>query len=110
MGFVILAAMVGPAPGQGTVIFNNRTPTGDARITRVDGTGAGAGITAQLFLVGSGGSLTPLLPTTTFRTTPAAATYFVNEVMVTIPGVPAGSPATLRMRAWEGPSYEGTFA
>lgn len=56
--------------GQGTVIFNNRTPTGDAHVSGPDGKGAGAGFTAQLFLVSSSGVLTPLFPTTTFRTTP----------------------------------------
>lgn len=92
--------------GQGTINFNNRTPTGDARVTRQDGTGAGAGVTAQLFLVGAGGSLTPLAGTTTFRTTPAAATFFVNAIDVVVPGIAAGSSATVRMRAWEGASYD----
>ena len=91
---------------QGTVIFNNRVGTVDAKISRADGTGAGAGVTAQLFLVGAGGALTPLTPTTTFRTTSAAAAFYLNQVSVTVPGVPAGSPATFRIRAWEGASYD----
>lgn len=80
---------------QGTISFNNRTPTGDARVTRPDGTGAGAGITAALY---SGATM--LTPTTTFRTS-AAAAFFVNAVEVTVPGVPAGGSAPIRMRAWE---------
>ncbi|MGZ8940075.1 MAG: PEP-CTERM sorting domain-containing protein [Limisphaerales bacterium] len=85
---------------QGTVFFNNRTSTGDARFTRPDGTGLGAGYTAQLYLV-NGSVLTPLTPTTTFRTTSAAAAFFVNAVDVVVPGVPAGSPATFRVRIFE---------
>jgi hypothetical protein len=42
--------------GQGTILFNNRvTPQVDAPVSRPDGTGAGAGVNAQLFLV-TGGS------------------------------------------------------
>jgi len=101
---VTLAAVLVSAStfAQGTILFNNRTPSGDARVFRPGGTeGAGAGITAGLFLV-SGGTAT-LIPgsTTTFRTTPAAATFFVNPIQVTVQGVPVGGSATVRMRAWE---------
>jgi hypothetical protein len=101
---VTLAAVLVSASAfaQGTVIFNNRPSTGDAKVSRPDGSGAGAGITAQLFLVGSGGALTALTPTTTFRTTSAAAAYFVNAITdFAVPGVAAGSPATLRLRAYD---------
>jgi len=81
---------------QGTVAFNNRPPSGDARVSRSDGTGAGAGYTAGLY---AGNTL--LTPTTTFRTTSAAAAYFVTAVDVAVPGSPGGGSATLRMRAWE---------
>jgi len=97
---------------QGTLIFNNRTQTGDAPVTRPGGAGAGAGITAQLYLV-SGGTLTPLTPTTTFRTTSAAAAFFVTEINpFTITGILPGQPATVRMRAWEtaAGSYEASIA
>ena len=87
---------------QGSLIFNNRTQTGDAPVTRPNGLGAGAGITAQLYLVGAGGALTPLTPTTTFRTTSAAAAFFVTEINpFTITGILPGQTATVRMRAWE---------
>ena len=97
--------------GQGTVFFNNRPSTGDARVSRQDGTGAGAGITAQLFLV-NGSTLTPLTPTTTFRDTSAAAAFFVNALDLAVPGIPAGSPATLRMRAYStsAGSYDAALA
>jgi hypothetical protein len=92
--------------GQGSVIFNNRVGTVDAPIRRPDGTGAGAGVTAQLYLVGAGGALTALTPTSTFRTTSAAAAFYLNQVTVTVPGIAPGNPGTFRIRAWEGASYD----
>ena len=108
---VTLAAMLVTvsAFGQGTVIFNTRIGTVDAPFRRPDGTGAGAGVTAQLYLVGAGGALTALTPTTTFRTTSAAAAFYINQVTVIVPGIAAGNPATFRMRAWEGASYDTAF-
>src|SRR5688572_24128718 len=89
--------------GQGTIYFNNRAlPYVDAPVSRPDGTGAGANVTAQLFLVGGAGELFPLFPTTTFRTSSPATTYYVNAVNITVPGVGPLQPATVRMRAWEG--------
>jgi len=111
---VTLAAVLVSAStfAQGTILFNNRQPSGDARVTRPDGTGAGAGITAQLFLVGAGGALTAIPGTTTFRETPAAATFFVNPITVTVPGVAVGGSATVRMRAWatSAGSYDAAVA
>jgi hypothetical protein len=98
---------------QGQIIFNNRTPSGDAPVSRPDGTGAGAGITAQLYLVGAGGALTPLTPTTTFRTTSAAAAFFVTDINpFTVQGVLPGQSATFRFVAWEtsAGSYENAVA
>jgi hypothetical protein len=90
---------------QGTVFFNNRTSAGDVRIFAPDGvSGAGtaaASVSAQLFLVpAGGGALVPLSPATTFRTS-AAASFFVNPVDVTVPGIAAGESATLIIRAWD---------
>jgi len=97
------------AYGQGAVVFNNRvTGVVDARVVMPDGSGAGAGITAQLFGGPAGtakDALTALTPTTTFRTTSAAAQGYVNSVDVTVPGVAAGSQATLVMRAFQGADY-----
>lgn len=108
---IALAALVVTvsAYGQGAVVFNNRvTGVVDARVLNVDGTGAGAGVTAQLFGGPAGtavGALTALTPTTTFRTTSAAAQGYVNSVDVTVPGVAAGAQATLVMRAFEGADF-----
>jgi hypothetical protein len=91
--------------GQGTILFNNRvTPQVDAPVSRPDGTGAGAGVNAQLFLVTGGSTYTALSPATTFRTTSAAAAFYVQQpaAAVTVPGVAAGQSATIVMRAWEG--------
>ncbi|MDX1953025.1 MAG: PEP-CTERM sorting domain-containing protein [Verrucomicrobiota bacterium] len=99
--------------GQGSVFFSTRdTAAGiDAKVVRAAGTvgaGLGAGgtvgpaITAQLFLVGAGGSLTPLTPATTFRTTGSAANHFyINATDVVVPGIAAGQSATFRFRAYE---------
>ena len=98
---------------QGQIIFNNRTPSGDAPVSRPNGLGAGAGITAQLYLVGAGGALTPLTPTTTFRTTSAAAAFFVTDINpFAVQGVLPGQSATFRMVAWEttAGSYENAVA
>jgi hypothetical protein len=98
---------------QGTVIFNNRTQAGDAPISRPDGTGAGAGISAQLYLQTAPGVFTALTPATTFRTASAAAAFFVNEINpFTVQGVLPGQSATFQVRAWDttAGSYENAVA
>jgi len=106
--FLAVAALLlaSSAFAQGTVNFNNRTPAGDVRVTRPDGTGMGAGITAALYM-----GNTMLTPTTTFRTT-AASAFFVNPVEVAVPGVPPGGSVALSMRIWEtaAGSYEAAVA
>ena len=97
----------------GTLNFNNRTPTGDAPVMAPGGTGAGSlpGMVAQLYLVGASGVLTPLTPTTTFRTTSAAATFFINPINpFPVEGVRPGQPATVRMRVYQGTSFEDARA
>jgi hypothetical protein len=94
--------------GQGTILFNNRTGPIDAPVSRQDGTGAGAGVTAQLFL-SSGGTFTALTPSTTFRTTSAAAAFYVTQATVSVPGIAPGQSATVVMRAWEGASYDSAL-
>jgi len=97
---------------QGTLVFSNRQPTGDAPVSLPDGTGAGnlPDVVAQLYLVvGSGASrvLTPLTPTTTFRTTSPAAKFFLIPINpFAVDGVLPGQPATVRMRIHSGPSYD----
>ena len=48
---------------------------------------------------------------TTFREEPAIARYFVKPITVQVPGIPAGSPATVRMRMWNtsAGSYEAAI-
>ena len=106
--------------GQGTIYFNNlvtgATPPINAPVFGGDGlTPLGAyGGSAQLYLItGSGAAATyvPLLPPTTFRTTPAGAAqgYVVPVSSVTVPNIPAGQQATVVMRAWiGGPSWENS--
>jgi len=102
----LAALMVSVATyGQGQVNFNNRvTGVVDARVTFADGSGGvGAGYTAQLFGGPAGtpaGQLTALSPSTTFRTSSAAAQGYVNGVTVEVPGVASGNNATLVMRVF----------
>lgn len=94
---IALAAVLVTAASyaQGTVNFVNRVSGGvDAPIT-FNGTGPGPNFSAALYM---GGTMVPD-STTTFRSG-AGAAYLVSKV-VTIPGVPGGSPATLQIRAWE---------
>lgn len=96
---------------QGTVTFLNRSASAgiDARVLLADGTGVGAGFTAQLYggpASAQVGSLTPLFPTTTFRTLSAAAMGYVESVVVTVPGVPPLNDAKLIMRVFSGVSWE----
>ena len=68
---------------------------------------------ADLVLVGAGGVETPIASSlTTFQAPgPGAASVlerYVSPLVVSIPGSPAGSTVTLRMRAWE--TAAGSFA
>jgi len=63
-------------------------------------TGDTTGGQAQLFIVGPGGTLTALTPTTTFRT--GAAAPYTSAVNVDVPGSTPGGSATFRLRAWVG--------
>ena len=113
--FFSLMAMLFAATSlaQGTLIFNNRTQSGDAPIAFGNqGFGAFPGAMAQLYLVGPGGTLSPLTPATTFRTSSAAAMFFVTEINpFVIDGILPGQSATVRLRAWiGGPSYEAAVA
>src|SRR5262245_22544943 len=93
----VAAVMVSVAAfAQGQITFNNRVAgVVDARVTFAsDGTGVGAGYTAQLFggpENTAAGALTALNPTTTFRTSSAAAQGYVNGVVVDVPGIAPGN-------------------
>src|SRR5688500_15686208 len=109
--FAIVLSISGFA--QGTLVFNNRTATGDAPVRLPDGRGAGEfpGVVAQLFKVSAGGVLTPLTPTTTFRGSSPPASYFVNEISpFVVDGVLPGESITVRMRVYQGSSYDEAVA
>jgi len=95
---------------QGTFIFNNFDPAHgiDAKVVNLFTLqGLGAGFTAQMLLV-NGTSTTPLLPTTTFQTGAAAGYVNVPTDPITVPGIPAGSKATLRMLAFNGSAFSSS--
>jgi len=97
---VTLAAVLVSASAfaQGTVAFVNRTSQGDWRIALPDGTGPGGNpaIVADLFLADASGTAPTgtSLGQTTFRTSPAAAQFFLTENDITVQGVaPANTTA-----------------
>jgi len=115
---ILLAAVAGSLAPEAaaayparSIHFNNRLPWGDEKITLPDGTGPGAGFTAQMFRVQDDGSLQPLWPSTVFRSTSAPAAFFVEAVAVGFPDVLfeegnlAPVPIKLRVRAWEGADW-----
>ena len=109
---VALAAVLVTAAtyGQGQVNFQNFEALTDASrgVYRPGGTqGAGAGVTAGLFLVVNGALSATPLGTTTFFTDPGAE-FLYNPVDVTLPGNPGGTTVTLRVRAWD--TALGSFA
>jgi hypothetical protein len=107
---ITLAAVLVSAStfAQGTIKFNNRlTGQVDAPVsylTPATGVGSQAGAMAQLYLIPATGAPVALTPATTFRTTSAAAMFYVNEPTsgIIVPGVPAGSTANIQLRAWFG--------
>ena len=93
--------------GPGVVLFNNFVSTVvEAPVKRPDGSGAGAGVTAQLVWITPDGELQPLQPTTTFRTNSVETSYFVEPKVVFVKSVQPQEQVTLRMRAWLGPDFE----
>lgn len=100
------------AYAQGEVNFNNRvTGVVDAKVTFLDGLnagqGVGAGYTAQLFggaQTSNEGNLVALTPSTTFRTSSAAALGYVTGVAVAVPGVGSGLTGTIQMRVFDAAS------
>jgi len=106
----VAAIMVSVAAfAQGQITFNNRVSgVVDARVTFLNGPdagqGVGAGYTAQLFGGPDGTAataLTALSPSTTFRTSSAAAQGYVNGVTVTVPGIDSGAKASIQMRVFD---------
>jgi len=99
----VLASVSAFAQGQ-IVIKNNGLTDAAGNSYNAPVTGDTTGATAQLFLVGAGGALTPLTPTTTFRT--GAAAPYVTAVAVDVPGTTPGGSGTFRLRAFVGSSYD----
>ncbi len=117
--FAILLSAISAATAfaQGQVNFNNyvpgATPPVNAPVTHNElgwpGAGSIPGMKAQLFLVGAGNARTAVGDIATFRTSPAAAQYYINGITVVIPGIDVGGSATLVMRAWNGATYEASL-
>jgi hypothetical protein len=107
-------AIAASSYAQGVVAFRNRVAGQfDAPIVLASDATRGAGeipgMQAQLFLVGAGGALTALTPATTFAATTGAAAKYLSGKDVTIPGN-TGTPATLRLRVFNGATYESSTA
>ena len=95
------------AHGQGTIQFINRlSGVVDARLVLPDGTGAGEGWTAQLYVKRSGPGWYPLNPTVLFRTTSSNAKGYVNPTVILVPGLAGGEQATFIVRAYNGAYFQ----
>jgi hypothetical protein len=104
----LAAVMISVASyGQAQLNFSTRVAGAvDFPIFAPDGTTAAGllgNVSAQLYLV-DGATLTPLQPTTTFRTAAGGEAY-LSPVSVTIPGN-AGTPVQLVLRAFQGSNYD----
>jgi hypothetical protein len=107
---VLVASVSAMAQGNSAQIsINNRNLTdaqGNTYQAPIGGDTTGG--TAQLFLVGSGGTLTPLTPTTVFRT--GAASPYLSAQVVDVPGIAPGGSATFVLQAWVGGASYGDAA
>jgi len=103
---VLVASVSAMAQGTSAQIsINNRNLTdasGNTYQAPINGDTTGA--TAQLFLVGSGGALTALTPTTVFRI--GAAAPYVSAQVVDVPGVTPGTSAQFVLKAWIGSDFD----
>jgi len=102
--------------GQGQVNFANRLGAGGSILSVpvfLAGTqdGPGPDYSAQLFLVGTGGALTPLTPVSTFNKAGAGAAAIASQFWapqtITIPGHFAGENLNFQVQAWK--TAEGTY-
>ena len=93
--------------GTGAVVFGNLGGGVNAPVMYGDtGHGPGPDYTAQLFLQGANGSLTPLTPSTTFRAAGTGAQAVLDRYWTTVgsldtPGVAPGQNGTFVVRAWK---------
>ncbi len=97
---------------QGTIAFANYGPFGlDAKVTLLDGTGVGAGFTAQLYYGQPGTpvqSLQPLFPTTRFSSDPPEDRGYVLPLEIPVPGTQEGDRQTFVLRVYNGPAWEAS--
>jgi hypothetical protein len=96
---------------QGFVNFRTQYGAGgvDAPVSLPDGSPVGPAFRAQLLggpLGTAPGLLSPLLPTTVFRSESPTTSYYVVPVTVSAPNVPPGSEAVFIMRAFNAASWE----
>jgi hypothetical protein len=99
-----ILALTGSALGQGTVNFINFgiSPAFDGRVTTAAGEAAGDTYWGQLFAGADAGSLAAVGTPVQFsnNASTGAGTGIVNGGTVTIPGIAAGGPAAVQLRAW----------
>jgi hypothetical protein len=109
---VALMVSIAATYAQGQVNFNNKVAaTGvNARVLDALGNGAGADYAAGL-AISSGGALTYVPGSAaTFRTTPAAATGYINPLVVTVPGHDISSSVSLVMFGFKGAASDAAAA
>jgi len=109
---VALMISIAATYAQGQVNFNNKVSASGVNARVLDSTGAGAssGFAAGL-AISSGGALTYIPGTaTTFRTTPAAATGYINPIVATVPGHDVSSSVSLVMFGYLGAATDAGAA
>jgi hypothetical protein len=106
------ALILGMAAGypQGQVNFNNKVATSGINARVIDektGTGAVSPPDAAGLAVDAGGTLIYIPGSaTTFRSSPAAASGYINPLVVTVPGHDISASITLRMFGYVGPATD----
>jgi len=115
IGAIALMVSMGVTFAQGQFNFNNKVNASgvNARVLDLAGAGATSPTYSAGALLDSGGTLT-FLPgsATTFKSTPAAATGYINPLVVTVPGQLSKASVTVRMIGWMGDATDaaGTAA
>jgi hypothetical protein len=99
---------------QGSVSFSNRTSGGDWKVALSDGTAAGLSaspIAVNIFLADASGTAPTgtSLGSTTFRTTPAAAAFFVTSIdEIDVTGLAPGSSSQKFVAQFTGANIQTT--
>jgi hypothetical protein len=98
---------------QGQVNFNNKVSASGVNARVLDGTGGGATSPpyAAGLVIDAGGTWTYIPGSaTTFRTSSAAATGYINPLVVTVPGHDISTSVTLRLFAYLGAATDPAAA